>query len=360
MGYWDRRGLPNFYTGPTADGVAPLNSNGPNQGIRSLWASRAGFDGRLADQPGHIDDYWFTYQNDSVYSYENTDPDPYVTAGRPEHSPDCIGDFIGLSQNKWTNLNGECDGNIDAFSFVFWDQTGAKRVNYVPPEQDGETIPDIPSGLRKWTNFRGYESEVFSQLTDFNPNIDSGQGFTFDDLRTEIDAGYPVLLYLQPFDQKFRSLPGMARANPNIHGMLAFGYYITDSGKRYVRYKTSWGSSGDNTLSEWGPNVWQARLPVRGVMGYHPLPKITNITITGDSFLIEWDGPSSVLSDLTTRASSPLHWYVVEKSSAETANQFVPVTQPTVERRATIPICCEDAVLFRVKLLPPSSDAPTG
>src|SRR4051812_8335529 len=42
IGYWDRHGLPNFYTGPTAKGVAPLDSNGANGGIRSLWASKAG------------------------------------------------------------------------------------------------------------------------------------------------------------------------------------------------------------------------------------------------------------------------------------------------------------------------------
>ena len=43
-GYWDRHGMPNCYTGPTSDGVAPLDSqirNG-NYGIRSLWASQAG------------------------------------------------------------------------------------------------------------------------------------------------------------------------------------------------------------------------------------------------------------------------------------------------------------------------------
>src|SRR5689334_7835613 len=58
MGYWDRNGFPDFYTGPTANGVAPLNSAGLNQGIRSMWCSKAGFDGRPADQPGHADDYW--------------------------------------------------------------------------------------------------------------------------------------------------------------------------------------------------------------------------------------------------------------------------------------------------------------
>src|ERR1051325_8678598 len=46
MGFWDRHGLPNFYTGPTAGGVAPLNSCGTNVGIFSMWASKAGLAGR--------------------------------------------------------------------------------------------------------------------------------------------------------------------------------------------------------------------------------------------------------------------------------------------------------------------------
>src|SRR5438552_8094616 len=58
MGYWDRHGLPDFYTGPTAGGVAPLDNYGTNNGIFSMCASAAGLDGRPSDKPGHIDDYW--------------------------------------------------------------------------------------------------------------------------------------------------------------------------------------------------------------------------------------------------------------------------------------------------------------
>ena len=109
MGYWDRHGFPDFYTGPTAGGVAPLKSCGTNYGIRSLATSKAGLDGRSINNLGHIDDYWSRYAesdcNGSSFSYESTDPDPYLAGGRPEHTPDCIGDFIGLSQRRWTNLN---------------------------------------------------------------------------------------------------------------------------------------------------------------------------------------------------------------------------------------------------------------
>src|SRR5688500_15325586 len=60
IGYWDRHGLPDMYTGPTGGGLAPLNSSflQGNDGIRALWASQQGVDGRPTSQPGHIEDYW--------------------------------------------------------------------------------------------------------------------------------------------------------------------------------------------------------------------------------------------------------------------------------------------------------------
>lgn len=346
-GYWDRHGFPDFYTGPTEAGVAPLFNNAENLGIRSLWASRAGLDGRPLNQPGHMDDYWV--------EYESTAPDPYITAGRNEHAPDCIGDFIGLSQNKWTDLNGECDGNIDAFSVVHWDSEGAKRINPLPQTQAGRPAPDIPSGLRAWAKSRGSDVEVFSQLVDFNPSVPPSQGFTFEDLMKEIDAGYPVLLFLQKYDQLSRSLPGMPRANPNIHGMLAYGYHVSDSGAQYARYKTSWGSSGENTLSEWNAAPWQADLPVRGVIGFHPLPRITNLSRESGALTVEWEAPSSTRMTLPSRETVELHSYVVERARSLSPEDFEPVSEPTTQRSAVIRDCCPDeAAFFRIRLLSPS------
>lgn len=350
MGYWDRHGFPNFYTGPTAGGEAPLDSNGGNEGIRSMWASKAGFDGRPANQPGHIDDYWIS----SPASYESTDPDPYVTAGRPEHNPDCIGDFIGLSQKKWTNLNNECDGNIDAFSFVFWETNGARRANYVPPPQGNSPVPDIPSGLREWTKYRGYAGNVYSQLADFN--LPAGAGFTFDDLKAEIDAGYPVLIFMQPHNKFSRSMAKtnlMLRANPLLHGILAYGYVITDTETKFVRYKNSHGSSGDNSLSAWTAAIWYAALPVRGVIGYHPLPQITSITRTNETIHFKWHGPSSTLSNLVSHTSTAVHRYVIEKSTSLGPASFVPVSPPTTTLETTLTNCCDNTAFFRVSLLPP-------
>lgn len=349
IGYWDRHGFPDFYTGPTGGGVAPLDSFSftGHYGIRALWSSEAGLDGRPLDQPGHRDDYWV--------DYESTEPDPYLKAGRAEHAPDCIGDFIGLSQNRWKNMNGECDGNIDAYSFVYWDPTGQRRTNFVPGPEAGLPATDMPSGLRAWTRYRGYECVVFSQLTDFNPEVPAGQGFTFEDLRAEIDAGYPVLLFLQPWGPKSRKIGPMTRANPNIHGMLAYGYYITDRGQKFVRYRTSW-ASGDNRWHEWNALPWEVasvELPVRGVIGYRPLPKIQQATFADGALTLRWHAPASELHDVLNGTSTLLHAYLVERATSLAAQDFVPVAGPTTEMQAILTNCCPSPQFFRVRLVKP-------
>lgn len=351
IGYWDRHGFPDFYTGPTSNGVAPLNSIGTNEGIRSLWASKAGLDGRPKTQPGHVDDYWNFYFDDFSYSYESAAPDPYKIAGRPEHPADCIGDFIGASQNKWKNVNGEHDGNIDAYAFVIWDLAGGKRLNYTPEPDGDQPVLDIPSGLKAFTRYRGYDADVFSQLVDFNPNVPAGKGFTFENLKAEIDAGYPVMLFLQHAVEKSRELPGMPRANPNVHGMLAFGYFISDTGTKFVRYKTSWGSSGDHTMKEWNGAEWEARLPVRGVIGYRPRPQIKAFTRTEEGLKIRWNGPASTLRNLITGQSTPLHRFVIERSTGVQATEFTRVTEPTTGFEATVPLPAGESTFYRVRLL---------
>ncbi len=352
MGYWDRHGFPNFYTGPANDGVAPLNSNGSNAGIRSLWASKAGFDGRPADKPGHADDYWEFFSIDGKVSFESTAADPYVLADRLEHEPDCTSDFMGSSQNKWADLDGECGGNIDGYSFNYWDKSGAKRINFVPPPSSGIPVRDIQSGFRAWTQSRGYDAEAFSQQVDFNSSIPRGTGFTFADLKAEIKAGYPVMLFLQNPTPLSRALPGMPRANPTVHGMIAYGFFETDEGDQFVRYRTSW-ASGDFSFARWLPQVWEVGLTLRGVVGFHPLPRITQIKQEESQITIAWDGPSSMVKDSIAETTNPAHWYVVEKSDSLAPAQFQAISEPVSELQSTITNCCEGKAFFRVKLMTP-------
>lgn len=365
MGFWDRNGFPDFYTGPTAGSVAPLNDVGTNVGIRSMWATKAGFDGRPANQFGHIDDYWAYYFNDSWFSYLSTASDPYVLAGRPEHTPDCIGDFIGVSQKHWTNMDGECDGNVDAYCFNYWDASGNRRFNYMPSAAAGTPARDLQSGLRAWTRYRGYTADVFSQLADFNPTVPTGKGFTFNDLKAEIDAGYPVLLFLQNYYTLSRELPGppaMNRANPELHGMLAYGYdeYSPSewfpSGLRQVYFRNSWAAS-DPIVLPWDASwiLLGESLPLRGIIGYHPKPKIRQFTRDGENLTIRWDGPSATVQkfDGVATTTQVVHRYQIEQTSSLSSPDWQPVDSPTTNRTATVAGGGSGSVFYRVTLLPP-------
>lgn len=343
-GFWDRHGMTNLYSGPTGGGVAPLSSGGANRGIFGLWASQAGIDGRPAGQPGHMDDYYVTY--------ESTAPDPYMTFGRPEHAQDCIGDFIGLSQKKWSDMNGECDGNIDAFSFVFWDKTGNKRANYYHTNNN-QYVPDIPSGLREWAKYRGYEVDVFSQLPSFSPEKTGAGGFTYADMKAEIDAGYPVLLFLQPPTQFSRSLGSMTKANPEIHGVMVFGYYEDPSAgyPQGIQIRTSWGS-GDGVFENYayGPLGILGGYRIRGVIGFRPKPKIVSFVRENGNISLAWDGPSSQVIDAFAGTTTTVHRYQVEMKTSLNDLKWTAVTSPSTDRAATFPD--NGAAFYRITLLP--------
>jgi hypothetical protein len=359
MGYWDRSGFPDFYTGPTGDSLAPLNTAGSNSGIRSMWASMAGFDGRPPDKPGHIDDYWTYFYNDDSYSYESTLPDPYLVAGRPEHEPDCIGDFIGASQNKWSDLAGECAGNIDAYAFNFWDKQGALRINFTPPPLNGIPVRDVQSGLRSWAQYRGYEASVSSQLVDVNPNIPPGTGFSFEDLKAEILRGYPVLLMLQNPNEFSRNLGGM-RGNPNIHAMLAYHVVIMDDGTQLVQYRTSWATGeASGSWAQWGSQPWAVGLPLRGVILFHPLPKLRQIERANGKLTIRWDGPNSTLWDDVNQTEVAAHSYTLE-SAPSLDGKFAPLGDPTPNLNITVADPGADHVFFRLKLSHPAYDGISG
>ncbi len=345
IGFWDRHGFSDFYKGPTNNGLAPLNSNGSNAGINALWASKKGVDGRPKDKPGHMDDYYIDYEDPS--------PDPYESLRREEHAPDCIGDFIGLNQDKWRALNQECDGNIDGYSFVFWDYSGARRLNFTPNSDEGEPIQDIQSGLRAWADFCGYAAESFTQLSDFNPGVPPHAGFSFEDLKAEIDSGYPVLLFMQDFTQYSRTVGARDNANPAIHGMLAYGYTISDEGTPFVRYRTSW-ASGNFNFSAWDSANWTPegilKLPLRGVIGFHPKPKITSVVRTPQGLQLRWHAPRSILVNESENHSKQVQSFILERAFSLNDPHFEPVGNPTTDLETVIPFNADPESYFRVRV----------
>ena len=345
-GYWDRHGMSNFYTGPTGGGLAPLDSFGGNSGILSMWASKANVDGRPAGKPGHMDDYYV--------SYRSAADDPFVTQGRTEHTPDCIGDFIGLNQKKWTNLNNECRGNVDAFSFVFWDKTGRRRMNYYPSNTAGVYIPDIQSGLKEWARYRGYDADVFTQLSIFNPERSTTNGFTYDDVKAEINAGYPVLCFLQNNGNYSEPVGSIPNANPEIHGVMIYGYFSDPSTGRDkgIIIRTSWASGGSQQeQTVWTAAAWLGLFPVRGVIGFHPKPKVTDFSRAGGKIVLNWHGPSAQVYDEVSGTTTQPHRYCVQRATSLNPAKWTSIAGPTTDLSASFPDPGAETSFYRVVMI---------
>ena len=141
----------------------------------------------------------------------------------------------------------------------------------------------------------------------------------------------------------------MPKANPRVHGMVAYGYIEGDDGQQFARYRTSWGS-GDNRFSPWGNGVWESGMTLRGVILYRPHPQITHLAREAGQLRIEWDGPASTIGD-GSGIEYPVHWYVVEHSESLERPAFAPITEPSIDRAALVPDCCAGAGFYRVALV---------
>jgi uncharacterized repeat protein (TIGR02543 family) len=212
FGYYDNNGYPNMYTGGTNGGVCPMDNSGWGQtvypgitcGECPLSASHEGIDGRTTR--GYVDDYWIDYLN--------VGPDPYIVNDWAEHSPDCTGDFMGTSQSKYGNSDG---------STTFWlNDNGTPLYNYV----GGASVRDGCNGMHLFAEWRGY-----SVVTNFTQRIAErvSGGFTFEQFKSEIDAGRPVLIQVEG------------------HTMLGYGYSTTG---QMIEIHDTWDYS-DHTMA-WG------------------------------------------------------------------------------------------------------------
>ncbi len=181
-GYYDRTGYPNIYTGPTNDGVTPLDNgswptwsdgdqNYPNV---PLVASKKGVDGQTTR--GSIDDNWEIFNASSN--------DPYITGGLEQHTwGSAIGDYMKTSQSAF----GNADGSTRFYNY----SNGSTPLTC--DTMAGNSLPDGTLGRKLFYEARGYAvTECYNQKTD---NTISG-GFSFVQYMSEIDAGRPVMLNL--------------------------------------------------------------------------------------------------------------------------------------------------------------------
>ncbi|MGE5462744.1 MAG: S-layer homology domain-containing protein [Syntrophothermus sp.] len=178
-------GWTNLYAGPTNGGVMPVGYNpwstwtdslGDTYANNPLIASHKGLDGRTTR--GTIDDYWVGYESEA--------PDPYITGKWTQHAwADAIGDYMFTSQSAYENI----DGATGFYTYQGWADplTCDLMAAHNPPPADGTL------GRRNFYWSRGYAvTDCYNQPTD---NVIAG-GFSFDQLKAEIDAGQPVMLGL--------------------------------------------------------------------------------------------------------------------------------------------------------------------
>ena len=219
-GYHDRNGYPDIYTGPGNDGVAPLDNS-----VWGTWsdgsstypdiplvATRQGVDGRTAR--GSLDDYWV--------GYGSSKQDPYLTKGWSQHAwGDAIGDYMKTSQAVYGNTDGST-------TFYGWGSSSAVPLTCSEMEKYGVSSKDGTYGRKLFYEARGYAvGDCYNQSTD---NVAAG-GFSFDDYKSEVDAGRPVMLNLEG------------------HTVVGVGYddatyqiYIHDTWD-YATHTMSWGGS---------------------------------------------------------------------------------------------------------------------
>ncbi|MGC9333967.1 MAG: C39 family peptidase [Anaerolineae bacterium] len=186
--YFDRTTLPDIYTGPTNDGVMPMDNSIWGTWTDGLYtyrdnpltASHNGLDGRTTN--GSIDDYWVQYGSNTR--------DPYITGGWAQHAwGDAIGDYMKTSQSAYDNTDG---------STVFYNYSSASKLTCAIMEtmRSGRWFVyerDGTYGRKLFYEARGYSVvDCYNQKTD---NIVAG-GFSFADYKAKIDAGYPVFLNL--------------------------------------------------------------------------------------------------------------------------------------------------------------------
>lgn len=243
FGHYDNSGYANMYAGPTNGGVFPMTNaiwgtvviNTETRALCPLSATRQGLDGRATK--GHVDDYWIQYGSSAA--------DPFIGNWTEHAHGECTADYMGTNQSSL--------GNTDGSTIFYYYDDGSPLYDFTdfePSQRDG------CHGLRLFAESRGYTVETnFSQyIYGYNGNA---QGFTFEDFKSEINAGRPVLIQVEG------------------HTTLGYGYndtgtiiYIHDTWD-YSDHSMTWGGSYLGML-HYGVNVLRLTAVDPGGSGIPP------------------------------------------------------------------------------------------
>lgn len=261
-GYYDRKDYLRMYTGPTNGGKVPLNNSSWGSGECPLSATHQGYDG-LATQ-GHVDRFW--------RGFEQSGNDPFGSGDPTDTYADCTADFMGTNQDWWNNADG-------ATSFYYYGD-GTPVHNYTQCET--ETDPDHPRrrdgtrGLRLFFESRGYTvTQNYNQY--IYGHVDSGNGFTYNQYKAEIDAGRPVIIQIED------------------HSMLGVGY---ESNSNTIYVHDTWDHQMHSM--QWGGSYSGMEHYGVGVIHLAPAPRYT---ISGNVRRPNLQYPLSAVSGATITAS---------------------------------------------------------
>ncbi|MFN2304402.1 MAG: InlB B-repeat-containing protein, partial [Anaerolineales bacterium] len=247
--HYDRNGYPNVYTGPTNGGVMPNTdtswgtwSDGfVTYPSNPLIASQINVDGRI--ERGSIEDYWV--------KMDSSADDPYITNVWTQHSwGTAIGDYMKTSQSAY--------GNADGSSVMWTYSTNPSKLHCNDLTSDGKNT-DLTYGMKDFYEARGYSvNTCYNQRTD---NQVSG-GFSFNDFKSEIDTGHPVLLFIEN------------------HFMVGYGY---DESSSDILVRDTWDSNANDHSRRmtWGGKYDDRNLLAVGII-HLDQPPVTNQLLTVD------------------------------------------------------------------------------
>ena len=95
-------------------------------------------------------------------------------------------------------------------------------------------------------------------------------------------------------------------------------------------------------------------MTLRGVILFHPLPKIKSIERANAKITIRWDGPSSTLWDEINQVEVQAHSYTIERATS-LGGQFVKAGEATTNRELTIEQILDKVADICVEVLSPTN-----
>src|SRR6185295_18453894 len=120
-----------------------------------------------------------------------------------------------------------------------------------------------------------------------------------------------------------------------------------------VIIRTSW-ASGENPIyayQQWTGAAWLGLFPVRGVIGFHPKPKVMSFSRADGTITLTWHGPSAQVYDEIAGSTTMPHRYCVQRATSLNPANWTSVADPTTSLSATFPDPGTETAFYRVVMI---------